>query len=516
MNLSHCLELNALTRGTHPGLFFREQPMSYAAMDDLASKVAAALERAGIRRGDRVALYLPNCPEFICCFYGILKLGAVVVPMNILFRALEIEHLLKHSEARILIADVRQRDEIAVCLPSVATLETVLLLCPMSKVPTARADDRFEDFWQRLEGTPSRFPGKDMTPDESAAILYTSGTTGNPKGAMLTHYNFFLNAECYKAAWKLDAGTFAGTASPLSHLLSLMGGMIVMIQAGGSLYLLEKFDPEETARTIRKFKINYFMGVPTIYYMLNALPVRPEFDMSSLRVCKTAGAIMAPEIRGEFERRTGALLVQLYGLTETSPGVTMDVVGDERRLDSVGKALPHIDVRIVDDNDTPLPVGQHGEICCRGHCVMKGYFRDPAATERAMRDRWFHTGDIGMIDDHGFMYIFDRKKDLIICGGYNIYPLEVENLLYEHPAVLEAAVVGVADPRLGEVPVAYVALKRDSRTTVKELMDSVNTRIASYKRIRALDIVPALPKGPTGKILRRALRAPGNAAQAQT
>ena len=506
MNLSQALELNAAARGQHPGVWFREQPMSYAAMDALASRVAAALERAGIRRGDRVALYLPNCPEFICCFYGILKLGAVVVPMNILFRSLEITQLLAHSEARILIADARQRDEVAACLPGVTTLETVLLLSPMSPASTPATGDRLEDFRRWLEGTPSRFAGRDMAPDDTAALLYTSGTTGHPKGAMLSHHNFFLNAECYKAGWKLDAATVAGTASPLSHLLSLMAGMIVMMQAGGSLHLLEKFEPEAAARTIRKFAIDYFMGVPTIYYMLNALPVRAEFDMSSLRVCKTAGAIMAPEVRAEFERRTGALVLQIYGLTETSPGVTMDVVGAERRLASVGKPLPHIDVQIVDDKDAPLPAGQHGEICCRGHCVMKGYFRDEAATERAMRGGWFHTGDIGMIDEDGFVHIFDRKKDLVICGGYNIYPLEIENLLYEHPAVLEAAVIGAPDPRLGEVPVAYVALKPGSRATDEELMASVNGRIASYKRIRALHVVPALPKGPTGKILRRALR----------
>jgi long-chain acyl-CoA synthetase len=240
--------------------------------------------------------------------------------------------------------------------------------------------------------------------------------------------------------------------------------------------------------------------------MFLALPGEAQYDLRSLEVCITTGAMTPLELRKRFEEKFNCKTIQAYGQVESSPVITMDRLDKPRKFESVGYPLPHLEVKIVDDEDRTLPPNQHGEICARGHCVMKGYWKNPEGTGEAIRDGWLHTGDIGMIDGEGYVYIFDRKKDMIICGGYNIYPIEIENLLYEHPKVLEASVVAVPDERLGEIPKAYIVLKPGETASEQEIMDYVKERLAAYKKLRAVEFLEALPKGPTGKILRRALR----------
>jgi long-chain acyl-CoA synthetase len=445
-------------------------------------------------------MWLPNCFEFITSFYGILKVGAVVVPMNILFKAREIEYLLSNSEAKVLIT-------VASCLETVRQVRNKLF--KLEKVIALGLEDQEKDalsFGKFIGKFSDQFFGVDLSLDDTATILYTSGTTGNPKGAMLTHRNLYMNAEYYAEGLGANENWVGICLLPLSHLLSLAAGQFVLFGRGATLHVMERFVAEQAAMIIAKHKVNYTFAVPTVYAMFLTLPDEPQYDLRSLEVCITTGAMTPLDLRKRFEEKFSCKTIQAYGQVESSPVITMDRLDKPRKFESVGYPLPHLEVKIVDDEDRPLPPNQHGQICARGHCVMKGYWKNPEGTGEAIRDGWLHTGDIGMIDGEGYVYIFDRKKDMIICGGYNIYPIEIENLLYEHPKVLEASVVAVPDERLGEIPKAYIVLKPGETASEQEIMDYVKERLAAYKKLRAVEFLEALPRGPTGKILRRALR----------
>jgi long-chain acyl-CoA synthetase len=350
------------------------------------------------------------------------------------------------------------------------------------------------------------FSSFDLAPDDTATILYTSGTTGNPKGAMLTHRNLYMNAEYYAAGLGAKEDWVGACVLPLSHLLSLAAGVFVLFGRGATMHVMEQFDPETAAGLITRHKVNYTFAVRTVYSMLLALADDPHFDFGSLEVCIITGAVTPLELRKAFEEAFQCLTIQAYGQVESSPVITLDSIHLKRKFESVGRPLPHIEVKIVDDNDRSLGPNEHGEICCKGHCVMKGYWNNPGGTRNTIKDGWLHTGDIGMLDEEGYLYIFDRKKDMIICGGYNIYPIELEELLYENPKVLEAAVVGVEDQKMGEIPKAFIVLKPGAMADEEEIMAYVKSRLAKYKKLRAVKFVDELPKGPTGKILRRSLR----------
>lgn len=501
MNLaSTLLEYQAFRRPNKTAVVFEEKGYSYSFLNAEANRVANALRSLGVHPGDRVSMWLPNCFEFITSFYGILKVGAVVVPMNILFKAREIEYLLSNSEAKVLIT-------VASCLETVRQVRNKLF--KLEKVIALGLEDQEKDalsFGKFIGKFSDQFFGVDLSLDDTATILYTSGTTGNPKGAMLTHRNLYMNAEYYAEGLGANENWVGICLLPLSHLLSLAAGQFVLFGRGATLHVMERFVAEQAAMIIAKHKVNYTFAVPTVYAMFLTLPDEPQYDLRSLEVCITTGAMTPLDLRKRFEEKFSCKTIQAYGQVESSPVITMDRLDKPRKFESVGYPLPHLEVKIVDDEDRPLPPNQHGQICARGHCVMKGYWKNPEGTGEAIRDGWLHTGDIGMIDGEGYVYIFDRKKDMIICGGYNIYPIEIENLLYEHPKVLEASVVAVPDERLGEIPKAYIVLKPGETASEQEIMDYVKERLAAYKKLRAVEFLEALPRGPTGKILRRALR----------
>jgi long-chain acyl-CoA synthetase len=445
-------------------------------------------------------MWLPNCPEFITSFYGILKIGAVVVPMNILFKAREIEYLLFNSEAKVLIT-------VAPCLETVRAVRNKLPHLKQIIALGLEDDEKDALSFGKFTGKFSdQFFGIDLGLDDTATILYTSGTTGNPKGAMLTHRNLYANAEYYAEGLGANENWVGICLLPLSHLLSLAAGQFVLFGRGATMHVMERFVAEQAAMIISKYKVNYTFAVPTVYAMFLNLPAEPQYDLRSLEVCITTGAMMPLDLRKRVEENFRCKTIQAYGQVESSPVITMDRLDKPRKFESVGYPLPHLEVKIADDEDRTLPPNQHGEICARGHCVMKGYWKNPEGTAEAIRDGWLHTGDIGMIDGEGYVYLFDRKKDMIICGGYNIYPIEIENLLYENPKVLEASVVALPDERLGEIPKAFIVLKPGATASEQEIMDYVKERLAAYKKLRVVEFLEALPKGPTGKILRRALR----------
>jgi long-chain acyl-CoA synthetase len=500
MNLANILELQAVNRPEKTAVLFAEAGYTYAHLNEEANRMANFLKTVGVEKGDRVAMWLPNCPEFITTFFGILKLGGIVVPLNILFKAREVEYLLSNSEAKTLVTIASCLEILQEVRQSLPYLETVIALGLESD------RDLILSFKNHIPQASSHGFSLDVGPDHTATILYTSGTTGFPKGAMLTHRNLFMNAEFYAEGLGANENWVGLCVLPLSNLLSLAAGQFVLLGRGGTLHIMDRFVADQAARLIAAHKINYTFAVPTVYAMLLALPDEPQFDLRSLDTCITTGMMTPLELRKNFEEKFNCKTIQAYGQVESSPVITMDRIDRPRKFESVGFPLPHVEVKIVDEKDQTLPPNTHGEICARGHCVMKGYWKNPDGTKTALKGGWLHTGDIGMVDEEGYLYIFDRKKDMIICGGYNIYPIEIENLLYENPKILEASVVGIPDERMGEIPKAYVVLKPGEKAEAQEIMDYVKERLAAYKKLRAVEFLEALPKGPTGKILRRALR----------
>jgi long-chain acyl-CoA synthetase len=500
MNLANILDLQAVQRPEKAGVIFGETVYTYAHLNKEANQMANALIDLGIQKGDRVAMWLPNCPEFITTFFGILKVGGIVVPLNILFKAREVEYLLSNSEAKILVTMASCLDVLQEVKGNLPHLKTVLAL------GLETDQNHILSFQNSILKASPNFLSVDVGPDHTATILYTSGTTGFPKGAMLTHRNLFMNSEFYAEGLGANENWLGLCVLPLSHLLSLAAGQFVLLGRGGTLHIMERFVAEQAAMLIAKNKINYTFAVPTVYAMLLALPDEPRYDLRSLEICITTGMMTPLELRKKFEEKFDCKTIQAYGQVESSPVITMDRIDRPRKFKSVGFPLPYIEVKTVDEDDRTLPPNSHGEICARGHCVMKGYWKNAEGTEAALKDGWLHTGDIGMVDEEGYLYIVDRKKDMIICGGYNIYPIEIENLLYEYPKIMEASVVGIPDERMGEIPKAYVVLKSGETATEQEIMNYVKERLAAYKKLRAVAFLDALPKGPTGKILRRALR----------
>lgn len=500
MNIANPIEVQAFSVPDKAAVVFGEDRYSYGVLNARANQVANALQSMGIQEGDRVAIWLPNCFEFLAAFYGIVKTGAVALPMNILYKSREIQFLLSNSQSKAIVAMPEGLEIIDRLRQKLPDLETVISIGPED------AGSDVISFDKAISSQSDDFRTLNLSPDSPATILYTSGTTGNPKGAVLTHYNLLMNSEFYAAGLGARETWVGICVLPLSHLLSLAAGVMVLFGRGGTMHVMDRFVAEEAAEIISCHQVNYSFAVRTVYTLLLALPDEPRFDLRSLDICIVTGAVTPLELRKEIEDKFGCKTIQAYGQVESSPVISMDRVDMKRKFESVGYPLPHIEVKIVDDQNQPVPVGEHGEICCKGHCVMKAYWNNPEGTKAAIVDGWLHTGDIGMVDEEGYVYIFDRKKDMIICGGYNIYPIELEEVLYENPKVLEAAVIGVPDDRMGEIPKAYITLKPGERADEEEIMAYVKDRLAKYKKLRSVAFLDELPKGPTGKILRRELR----------
>lgn len=500
MNIATILELQAYNRPDKKALIIDDKAVSYREINKRANKIGNSLISLGVAKGDRVALFLPNCREFIEVFFGALKIGAIVLPMNILYKERELDFLLNNSSAKVVVTldeNIKTIKNIKTKLPS---LKQVVTIDGISTYPD------IVELQKIVENADDKLIACDLDPDDTATILYTSGTTGNPKGSMLTHRNLMMNSEYYANKLGANSDWIGICLLPLSHLLSLAAGVLVLFGRGATMHVMKKFDSESAARIIAQYEVNFTFAVPTVYSMFLALGENSKIDLTSLEVCITTGSVTPIELRKKVEATFGCRTVQAYGQVESSPVITMDRNDKERKLESVGYPLPHVEIKIVNDNDEILPPREHGEICAKGHCVMKGYWDNPEGTAKTIIDGWLHTGDIGMIDEEGFLYIFDRKKDMIICGGYNIYPIEIEEVLYEYNKILEAAVVGIPDDRMGEIPKAFIVPKRGETITREEIMEYVVSRLAKYKKVRSVEIIDELPKGPTGKILRRKLR----------
>jgi long-chain acyl-CoA synthetase len=491
-NLAQNLAVTAAAHPTRTAVRHDELVLTYADLDDLSARVAGMLRESGVEPGDRVGLMLPNVAAFPLLYYGVLRAGAAVVPMNPLLKTREIEHYLGDSGARL-----------ALVWQTGAAQAEAGAAAVGARTVTADAGTVAEAArWAPLPGVAER------ADDDTAVILYTSGTTGTPKGAQLTHANLRANAEVSAGLFGLTPQDVLMGCLPLFHAFGQTCALNAAVAVGAALTVVPRFDAATALKVIERDHSTIFEGVPTMYVGMLAQGAGTA-DTSTLRICVSGGAALPVEILRGFEQEFGASILEGYGLSETSPVATFNRP-DWRKPGSIGLPVDGVELKLVDAQDRVAAPDEVGEITIRGHNVMKGYWQRPEATAEAIRDGWFHTGDLARVDVDGFYYIVDRKKELIIRGGYNIYPREIEEVLYEHPAVLHAAVVGIPHRIHGEEVGAAVALRDGVSATPEGLRDYVKARVAAYKYPRHVWVTDAMPLGPTGKILKRAIEIPAD------
>ena len=495
MNLAASLARNAADNPDRVAIHLGDQTTSYGELDDQSARVAGLLADRGIAPGTPIGIMLPNVPEFASVYYGILRTGAVVVPMNPLLKAREIAYYLGDSSAPVIFAWHITAPEVEIGAKEAGA--EAILVDPAT----------FPDILATASPAPQVV---DRAAYDTAVVLYTSGTTGHPKGAELTHANLINNVEVSAAdLFQLGPDDLIFGGLPLFHAFGQTCTLNAAIMTGASLTVLPRFDAAKALGILADQRVTIFAGVPTMFSALLHVPDRSDYDVSALRLCISGGAAMPVEVLRQFEDAFDCIVLEGYGLSETSPVASFNHPGRERKPGSIGTPIRGVEMRVVDASGAEVPQGEVGEIAIRGHNIMKGYLNRPEATAEAVSDDgWFRTGDIGRVDEDGYYYIVDRKKDLIIRGGYNIYPREIEEVLYEHPEVAEAAVVGIPHPELGEEVGAAVALKPGATVTPDELRSYVKSQVAAYKYPRRVWIVDALPKGPTGKILKKEITVP--------
>jgi long-chain acyl-CoA synthetase len=498
MSLAHLAQESLDKYGEYVALAFEGRQYTNLDQEREASRLAHALRRLGVGAGDRVVVMLPNCPEVTQSYGAILKCGGVIVPVIFLLGDREVAHILVDSEAKVVITATDMLAKVEAQIGVLPTLHHVLLV-------DGGGDGKTLSLAAQRAAEPDVFPTVDRGPDDLAVILYTSGTTGVPKGVALSHDNLESNARAAASLHELGREDWAVAVLPLSHSygLTVMNAGHIL---GSRAALLRWFQPEAVLRTIEEFRAVSMSAVPTMLVYLLNYPDANRFDTRSMRVWGSGAAPLPVEIVEPFERKFGGRILEGYGLTEASPVVSAHRLSGPRKLGSVGRAIPGVEITIQDDLDRPLPAGELGEVCVRGRNVMVGYYRNPEETARTVRAGWLHTGDMGRLDPDGFLFIVERKKDLIIRGGFNIYPREVEEVLYAHPKVAEAAVVGMKDELMGEDVLAFVVLRSGERASAEEIAAFCEARLARFKCPKRIRVVESLPKSPIGKILRKELR----------
>ena len=503
LNLALILEESTKSKPEKPALILDEQELAYEELRAAAKRFANALVSLGVRPGDKVAIMVPNVPEFAIAYFGILNVGASVVPLNVLLRGPEIGYHLDDSDAVVLVV---WEGFLGEAQKSFEQAERCANLIVVEEPDGKGAPEGAHGFSGLLEKNEPEFDMAQTMPDDTALIIYTSGTTGRPKGAELTHFNMFFNAVCNAdkllSLHEEDVGL---AALPLFHIFGQTCVMNAFLYRGCTVTLVPRFEPEAALKAIQSTGVTVFSGVPTMYQYLLRYPELDEYDTSSLRIGVSGGASIPVEVLRAAEERFGIVILEGYGLSETSPTATFNRSAEQRKVGSIGLPIWGTEAKVVDENDEEVARGERGELVLRGHHIMKGYYKKPEATEEAMKNGWFHTGDLATMDEDGFVFIVDRVKDMILRSGYNVYPREVEEAIYEHPGVAEAAVIGVPHEELGEEVRAVVALKEGETATEEEIISFVKERVAQYKYPRSVLFMDDLPKTATGKILKREL-----------
>ncbi len=505
LNLATLLRESAKANPTKPALIINDMTMSYGELHAYAQRLGGSLKGLGVTRGKHVALLLPNVPHFTIAYYATHYAGGAVVPLNVLLTADEIAYHLEDSDAVALVVWEGFLEQAKAAFARVESCKHLIVAkadrTDVSAPEGAHNMTALIGMGQPLNDLP------DTMPDDTAVILYTSGTTGRPKGAELTQFNMFFNAlYAQRFLMSLDHTTVALGTLPLFHSFGQTVIQNAVIAGGGTIVLLPRFEPKLALELMQKHKVNLFAGVPTMYFALLHYPEASQYSLS-LQYCASGGAAMPVEVMKAFDEKYGVNILEGYGLSETSPVASFNVLDRPKKAGSIGIPIWGVEFKLVDaDDKTVDKVGEPGEICIKGHNVMKGYYKKPEANEEAFKGGWFHTGDIAIRDAEGYYFIVDRKKDMIIRGGFNVYPREIEEVLYGHPAIAEAAVIGVPHESHGEEVKAVVAFKAGKSATQEEIIAYCKEKLAAYKYPRIVEVIDSLPKGPTGKILKRELK----------
>lgn len=510
MNLSLQLNETAKAMGDKPAYVFMDQTSTYVELDGAVTKFASGLEKLGIKKGDHIALLLGNSPHYVIGLYGALRLGASVIPINPIYTADEIGYIVNNGDVKAVVA-------IDLLVPMIEKMHMMLpqvehyIICETGQA-SANNDitqlsvyPKMKSFSQIVASGDLQFVGPELLPDDVAVILYTSGTTGKPKGAMLTHKNLYSNAKDIGDYLHINNSDRVVTTLPMFHVFCLTVVLNAPLMAGGTILIVPRFSPGEIFRLVHKYEATIFAGVPTMYNFLYQYNEGTAEDLKSLRLCISGGASLPVALLKNFEKKFNVAVSEGYGLSEASPVTCFNPLDRPRKPGSIGTSIPNVENKIMNELGEEVKVGEVGELVVRGPNVMKGYYKLPEETAMTIKNGWLHTGDLAKMDEEGYFYIVDRKKDMIIVGGYNVYPREVEEVLYNHPDIVEAAVFGVPDMNQGEAVKGYVVSK-SKELTEEDLIKYCSEHLAKYKIPSSIQFIDELPKNTTGKILRRALR----------
>jgi long-chain acyl-CoA synthetase len=508
IHLGQILQETTAKYPSNNALSFFGNKISYQQLLAISQAFTSALQNNQVQKGDRVAIMLPNCPQYVMAYYGVLAVGAIVTQLNPMLVEREIEYILNDSGAETIVVF----DALYPRVKSVQARTSLKNIIVVSLQPSGQdfsPDDSFESFLAKGNGKVNPVT---IEPEHDIAVLqYTGGTTGRSKGAMLTHRNIVANViqsyEFFKEEMEIGKEKCL-TIIPLFHVFGMTSCMNLSIYTAAESIMLPRFELEEVLNTIKNEQPTIFPGVPTMYVAINSHPRAQEYGINSIRSCNSGSAPMPVELLREFEAKTGSQILEGYGLSEASPTTHCNPPFAERKPGSVGIGFPNTEYKIVDlaTGTQELPVGELGEVIIKGPQVMKGYWNMPEETANTLRDGWLFTGDIAKVDEDGFLYIVDRKKDMIIASGFNVYPRDIEEVLYEHPSVQEAVVIGVPDIYRGEDVKAFVVLKAGKTATEEEVINYCRQNLSAYKVPRQVEFRDQLPKTGVGKILRRALR----------
>ena len=482
-------------------MVFEDREITNVELGDNAARLGNALKDLGIGVDDVVAVVMSNCPQIFESFGAVFSIGGIVLPMLFVLSEEECRFILEDSGAVAVITDVILVDKLLNASEGLDNVKHVIVV-------GGEDGERTLSYEKLLEGSSTELDILDRDPDDLAILMYTSGTTGKPKGVMLTHENLIAGARSAYDANEVTKPMVALMCLPMAHIFGVgaMNSGNLSEFPDSKAIVMRWYDPEECMRLIEKHKVDFFPAVPTMFSLILNHPNADNYDLSSLETCIAGAAPLPLELRRAFMDKFGCEMRQLYGLTESTGMGTIYRPSMSWKDGSVGKPYEYMEMRIFDEDDNEMPPGEIGEVVIRGPQVMKGYHNRPEETAEALRGGWLHTGDVGYLDEEGYLFLTDRKKDIIIKGGENIMPTQIEEMIYEHPAVAEAAVIGVTDPTYGEEIVACVALKPGMEATPEELMEFCKENIPSFKQPKEVRILEALPKSSIGKILKRELR----------
>ena len=502
MDIGQILTLTSKKFPNRTAILIEDQRFTYQQLNDRVNRFAQALLKLGLKKREKVAALLFNSNQFIEIYFATTKTGGVFTPINFRFAPEEVRYILDHSDARFFLYGKEFSDLVETIRPSLTKVDFFI------SVGSKQGGVRF-DYETLLEDSKKEQPAVHLSEKDMCQLMYTSGTTGRPKGAMLTHGNVLWNLMNTLIAREDQEGEISLVIGPLYHTAALNNHSTVPVALAGTSILIKRFEPRSVMETIEKEKVNVISGAPAMYHLLFALPDVDKYDTRSVTKCTTGSSILPDETKERllklFPNAKG--VYDVYGCTEASPNIAILKAKDSfRKRECVGPPLPFLEVRMVDDKDRDVPQEEVGELICRGPNVMKGYYKDPKATRKVLRGGWLHTGDLARMDEEGFIYIVDRKKDLIVSGGENIYPREIEEVLYHHPKIQEAAIVGAPDRIWGESVMAVVVLKKGETMKEEEVIEYCKQYLASYKKPKSVVFMQALPRNPSGKVLKTELR----------